>query len=353
MTLKMMPKPAISPWVKALSVDHQLIGPRPRAGQIAFDPFSAIDEIDLGYQQSALPPKKWLTPTHERIFHFQGNGAGLAPYVADGRMILFGVHTCDLHAIAILDRAFGWGYPDQHYLARRERAIIVSIECLRPCSEHSFCKDMGALTVPESFDLHLTDLGGSYAVETGSEQGDALLRRCALIRDASKEELGRLGVVMSEKWARFPHRLDFDLAELPSLLTVSRESPLWEEIGDKCLGCGACTVVCPTCYCFNMVDEVNFSLETGDRCRVWDSCQLDGFASVAGGHDFRANRADRVQHRFFRKGKYLSEAFGRAGCVGCGRCAQACLVQITPLRIFNDLYHQREHASRRETEVLT
>ncbi len=353
MTLKLMPKRALSPWIDALSVDHQLIGPRPRAGHVVFDPFSAIDEIDLGYKQSALPAKKWLTPTHERIFHFRGNGEGMGPYLADGPMILFGLHTCDLHAIGLLDRAFGGRYPDQHYLARRERAILVSVECLSPCSVHSFCKDMETLTVPESFDLHLIDLGGVYAVESGSEKGDALLKRNGLIRDACEDELGRLGVVMSEKWARFPHRLDFDLAELPSLLAVSRDSPVWGNLGEKCLGCGACTAVCPTCYCFDMVDEVDFTLQAGERCRIWDSCQLDGFASVAGGHDFRALQADRVRHRFFRKGKYLSEAFGGVGCVGCGRCAQACLVHITPMKTFNELCHRRELASRREAQALT
>jgi ferredoxin len=89
-----------------------------------------------------------------------------------------------------------------------------------------------------------------------------------------------------------------------------------------------------------MVDEVDFSLKAGDRIRQWDSCQIDEFALVAGGHNFRGPRSARQRHRFLRKGKYQWEAYGLIGCVGCGRCAQACLVHITPVDTFNALYHR-------------
>jgi formate hydrogenlyase subunit 6/NADH:ubiquinone oxidoreductase subunit I len=260
---------------------------------------------------------------------------GLAPTV------VLGVHTCDLHAIQLLDRVFEQGYPDQHYLRRRARVTLVSIECLKPCMQHSFCKSMGTLSVTEGFDLHLTDLGDDFAVDVGTEEGEALLAGFGQARKANEDDYRHVTRVIGEKWPRFPLRLDFDVTELPSLLSTSYDSKLWDELGERCLACGMCTNVCPTCYCFNVQDEVDFTLSAGKRFRVWDSCQLDRFATVAGGHNFRASRANRQRHRFFRKGKYQTDAYGLVGCVGCGRCAQACLVHITPVDTFNGLYQRR------------
>jgi Fe-S oxidoreductase len=110
-------------------------------------------------------------------------------------------------------------------------------------------------------------------------------------------------------------------------------------------------MVCPTCTCFDVQDEVELNLRDGVRCRLWDSCQLGMFATVAGGHNFRAQRAGRVRHRFLRKGKYQREAYGLPGCVGCGRCAAACLVHITPVDTFNTLYRQRLEGEARPEEV--
>jgi sulfhydrogenase subunit beta (sulfur reductase) len=148
--------------------------------------------------------------------------------------------------------------------------------------------------------------------------------------------------VLSEKWPKFPYRLDFDVSELPSLLNMNMQSPLWNELGERCLACASCTNVCPTCFCFDVSDDIGFDKKHGQRTRVWDSCQLDDFATVAGGHNFRKSRALRQRHRFMRKGKYILDTHNFLGCVGCGRCARACLLDITPVGVFNELYHRKE-----------
>ena len=124
-------------------------------------------------------------------------------------------------------------------------------------------------------------------------------------------------------------------------------------MGEKCLGCGACTLVCPTCYCFDVNDEVDFSLSAGKRWRVWDSCQFSQFASVAGGHDFRAERSAKQRHRFNRKYQYQAKDTGAVGCVGCGRCARACLVDIKPIDVLNKLYRQKAAASHTRQQEVT
>jgi formate hydrogenlyase subunit 6/NADH:ubiquinone oxidoreductase subunit I len=204
---------------------------------------------------------------------------------------------------------------------------------------------MGTLTAEEGYDLHLIDLGDSFTVDAGTPAGEKLVEEFAQVEPASQETIQRLNQVLSEKWPKFPYRLDFDVDDLPSLLSLSMKSPLWNELGERCLSCAACTNVCPTCFCFDVQDEVDLDLQHGRRTRVWDSCQLDEFATVAGGHNFRKSKALRQRHRFMRKGKYILEAHRRLGCVGCGRCARACLVDITPVSVFNELYRQQETGS--------
>ncbi|NIM94429.1 MAG: Ni/Fe hydrogenase subunit beta [Anaerolineales bacterium] len=353
MTIKIMPKVTMSEWVRNLQKGYRVIGPKPISGQYVFGDIQSASELALDYASSILPPKKILLPQCEPLIQFDTskNQHQIESLFEDRPTVILGLHTCDLHAIALLDRAFGSGQPDQHYLTRRKNATIVTIECLQPCSEHSFCKSMDTLSTHGDFDLHMTDLGDMFAIDIGSNSGVNLLWDFAGIRDVNQEDLQRLQRVMSEKWQRFPYKLNFDVSELPSLLELSYDSELWDELGEQCLACGICTIVCPTCYCFDVRDEVDLTLQYGRRLRVWDSCQLDPFAMVAGGHNFRASQSARIRHRFFHKGKYQLEAFGIVGCVGCGRCAQACLVNISPIEVFNELHRRRAPSARMKQEL--
>jgi ferredoxin len=255
--------------------------------------------------------------------------------------VILGVHTCDLHALRVLDRAFTSDYPDAHYLRRRGQTLLVGIECLEPCNEHSFCKSMGTLSVGDGYDLHLTDLGEAYAVDVGSDAGAALLERSDGAYLATEADMQQLNRVLGAKWPRFPYKLDLDVGELPALMHQSYSSPVWNELAQICLACGQCTLVCPTCYCFNVRDEIELNLQDGARLRRWDSCQLDEFATVATGENFREHQAARLRHRFMRKGRYLTEKFNELGCVGCGRCARSCPVDISPVNVFNDLHRAK------------
>ena len=350
MSFRVISKEALGRCVASLQRRYRVVGPRPVHGQYVFDDVESPDQLHLDYSQSVVPPKKYLLPQREELLRFRLDGGRIEPVLNQRPTVVLGVHTCDLHAIQLLDRVFGAGYADQHYQQRRQNTLLIGVECLRPCSRHSFCKSMGTLSATDNFDLHLTPLVDSedgaaeYAVEIGSERGRALLDEYAETRAATDDDMRRLNAVLSEKWPRFSYRLDFDVSELPSLMRVSHNSTLWEELGSRCLACGSCTNVCPTCYCFNVQDEVDFALSAGRRVRVWDSCQLDEFATVAGGHNFRPSRAQRQRHRFLRKGQYQFDAHGLPGCVGCGRCAQACLAHISPVETFNTLHHERVDA---------
>jgi sulfhydrogenase subunit beta (sulfur reductase) len=353
MSLKIISKAVFPDWVDSLCDRYRVVAPRQKQNEYIFEAVQNSAEVCLDYTTTILPPKKVLLPQHEQLFSFKGNGNSIELAFDDQPVVLFGVHTCDMHAIALLDQVFARNYPDQHYLNRRENAILVSLECLQPCSEYAFCRDMGTLVPADNYDLHLTDLGDEYAVDISSERGAALLDESPEVRESTAVDYQQVNQIMSQKWSRFPYRLEVDLTELPSLLAVSYRGSIWEELGEKCLGCGACNLVCPTCYCFNVKDEVDFSLTSGSRYREWDSCQLDRFTVVAGGHDFRATRGDRLRHRFFRKYKYMTNAYGGVGCVGCGRCAKSCLVDISPIDVLNTMDKRRVVITARRQEVLS
>jgi sulfhydrogenase subunit beta (sulfur reductase) len=339
MSLRILDKGATAPLVNALMADYQVIGPQAKGPKFAFGPIADPAELRLDYNTTILPPKKVLQPPEERLATFTMQGEPRVEPVVEARpTVLLGVHTCDLHAIRLLDRVFSQDHPDAHYLERRKQTVIVGLECLEPCDEDSFCKSMGTLTADEGYDLHMTDLGLAYAVDVATETGEQLLSRYGTTREASDADVRRLNEVLSAKWPRFTYRLDFDTAELPALLSMAYDHPLWAELGERCLACGSCTNVCPTCYCFNVLDQVDMALTQGERLRRWDSCQLDEFARVAGGENFREARASRQRHRFMRKGKYIYEKFDVLGCVGCGRCVRTCVANISIVDGFNAIH---------------
>ncbi len=334
--LRILPKEHVPRLVGALMADYRVVGPVAKGPEFGFESLHETAELRLDYNTTILPPKTALQPPTERIVTIRLDGEPVAePVMEVTPTVLFGVHTCDLHSLPLLDRAFSADYPDAHYLERRKQTLVVSLECLKPCDEHSFCKDMGTMAADDGYDLHLTDIGDAYTVHVGTEAGAALLGKYGDVRSPADGETRRLQEALSAKWPRFRNRLTFDVSELPALLGTAYKHPVWKELGDRCLACGSCTNVCPTCYCFNVADTLELSGLEASRTRTWDSCQLEEFARVAGGENFREARAARQRHRMMRKGKYLRERLGASGCVGCGRCIRACLVHINIVDTFN------------------
>ncbi len=292
----------------------------------------------LEYSTTILPPKKYFFPPTEMLFQFKlGDTPSLSKSSDAPRRVLFGVHPCDIHATWLLDAAMTKGNVDTSYTERRNNSIVVGMDCLKPCDDHAFCKSMGTHTVTKGFDLMLTDVGDALIVEIGTPDGEKLIRDFEPARDITYNYRTKLKAVQRKKDESFPERLDVPSSYLPQLLQDSEDSLIWDVLGEKCLSCGSCNLVCPTCYCFNVLDDIDLGLEQGARYRQWDACVLKGFAEVAGGENFRKKASNRQRHRFFRKGKYLAEKFGKLGCVGCGRCSRSCLVHIDPVEVYNQL----------------
>ena len=189
MSFQILPKARVDEWINELRTRQRVVAPTRVDGSYVFAETRPGQSIPLDYPTSLLPPKRVVLPPREELLRFQDGK--IEAQLEEASIVLLGAHTCDLHAMALLDRVYGEGVPDQHYQARRRGTTMVSIECLRPCTEHAFCKSMGTLTLPETFDLHLTDLGEDYAVDVGSEKGAALLEGFAGAQAGTSGDRGR------------------------------------------------------------------------------------------------------------------------------------------------------------------
>ncbi|MBU1002338.1 MAG: 4Fe-4S dicluster domain-containing protein [Proteobacteria bacterium] len=308
-------------------------------GLYDFQPLSEDTVIAWDYDVTVNPLKRYLLPPKEDLVTFD-----LTDYSAQGvfeapRQLLFGVHPYDLNAIAQMDQLMEAGSPDRNYLKRRENTVIFAMEPMR-VAENAFWPSMGAGRSDIGYDLFWTRIGpATFFVEVGSKTGEDLLMAGGELPSASVPQHD------AARRQREKIRSSSDLSslavpweELPAILAKSWNSPIWRERSSMCLACGSCNLVCPTCYCFDIKEEVDETLKKGRRWREWDACMLPSFALVAGGHNFRARAAERYRHRYFRKGKYIYDLIGELGCVGCGRCIKACTARIAnPLAVYNQL----------------
>jgi len=323
-------------WVEALMAESRVAAPVLQETSVS-DPtdlkfgWAQVEDpsdVRLDYTVTVLGPKKFLWPPRQRLVRYDlGDDPAPEALIDHEAQVLFGVHPCDVTAIATLDAAFAKDVADPHYLARRSDTAIVGLDCGAPCDESSFCLDMGSLYPTSGFDVMLTPLADAYFVEVATERGQALVE-AAKVHPATKHDMEAHQAFAEEKRSNFHYKLPYEVKYLPEVLDSSYDSLVWEAIARRCFSCGSCNTTCPTCYCFDVYDEVAVDLTRGCRVRRYDSCQLEPFAEVAGGENFRQERASRLRHRMFRKGKYILEQTGRPGCVGCGRCERACVAKI-------------------------
>jgi sulfhydrogenase subunit beta (sulfur reductase) len=286
-------------------------------------------DVRLDYTVTVLGPKKFLWPARQPLVAYAlGQDPAPKAILDAAPQVLFGVHPCDITAIGTLDAAFGKDVPDPHYLAQRAQTAIVGLDCAASCDESSFCLDMGSLYPETGWDILLTPLKDRFFVEVKTDLGRQLAR-LAVLQPTTKQDMQSRQQFTEEKRSNFHFRLPCEVKYLPEVLNASYDSLVWEAIARRCFSCGSCNTTCPTCYCWDIYDEVAGDLSKGCRVRRYDSCQLDPFAEVAGGENFRKDRWSRLRHRMFRKGKYILEQTGRPGCVGCGRCERACVAGIS------------------------
>lgn len=331
MKILKLPKEHIDYFSSVLHKFGELYAPVKKEDKYVFERVSRWADVALDYTRTILPPKKFVLPPEEALFRCDpGRGYTATAEGVDQRKVLLGVHPCDIEGINILEDIFTGKYSDPYFVARRRRSAIIGLDCMP--DEKCFCRSMRADFVDTGFDLFLTDIGDAYLVMVATGLGDDIvLATGPLFMEVDEADIEAYKRRSNQKRRMFEK--DVELMDLAKMLEIEYESEIWEELGEKCLSCGSCSMVCPTCYCFDVRDLPEFGTGASTRHRLWDSCLLVSHALVAGGENFREDRASRVKFRFYHKQRGFVAEYGRPSCVGCGRCIEACPVGINIIEV--------------------
>lgn len=300
-----------------------------------FLPVTSFDEIDLGYATTEYSVKSYFLPFVENLSTYAFDDGGWRQeirYEKEPRAIV-GLHACDVNALLKLDKVLARDvYPSPYYIARRRNTFVLGIDH-EPC-DGGFCRSVHADTVTRGCDLFLTDLGDRYLVAIGSDRGYSAMQRVGS-REVSERD--------SDDYLEVRRRLaaieqpEVPVHNLPTILDLEFSSELWARWGDRCLSCGTCAMVCPTCYCYGVTERVSMDFAGGRKLKRLYSCNLVDFAEVAGGHNFRPDRETRLKYRYYHQHRGFVEEHDEPKCVGCNRCGRACLSGINPVEVIRDL----------------
>ena len=331
-------KTDLNAWLKHLQKKAKLYAPRKKENLFVFRPVKEVEDVCLEYIPTILPPKKYYFPQKEKLLKFSSQPFKTAKAIDKfDEFILFGVHTCDIAGIQCMDVAFRDAPEDPNYLNRKDKMTIIGIECLKYCDEYANCTSMGNHVPRGGYDLMMVDLGERFIIHINSEKGEKLVTGLDYIKEATEADMNALERVREAKKKVFKEEFTGALPKVYDAFDKLFASDVWKDVGRRCVACGNCTAVCPTCYCFDTADDMELSLNEGIRYRIWNSCQMDDFAKVAGGEDFRKGRDGRQRHRYYRKFKYPVDKFNRYFCTGCGRCTRTCMSGISLIETVNSL----------------
>lgn len=272
--------------------------------------------------------KEFFFPRRQELYEQRPDGIIPKPAEDEKQRLLLFVRPCDIRGLTILDRVFLGEAKDDSYRRARNETTIVGLHCLQP-DRHCFCTSLGGGPfATEGMDLALTPLEGERFLARGiSSKGKDLLaslggREAGEVELKAAKELRKTAEAAIRRSIRVPDR---------HIMAERFDSPYWREVSRACLACGICSYLCPTCHCFDIVDEGYL------RVRCWDTCSSETFTRMAAGEDHRKSKHSRYRQRIYHKFSYFEENFDTHACVGCGRCTRHCPVKIDIAEIVNGI----------------
>jgi sulfhydrogenase subunit beta (sulfur reductase) len=328
--MKATSRSSLAAWLDTLTEHYTVIAPRLVEDELLYQPVTRSAEIVFDFQRTVLSPKTFFLPDTEVILEVEKRDKEvvLSEPSLEREQVLFGLRPCDARALRALDALLlEHSPPDAYFAERREKTTLVGLACPQLWDD-CFCTSLGSGPDDSAgMDVMLYEEETGYWVEGLTDRGAALMEQLEATetdRDppASDRSGGQVPVLEPEKWGTL-----FD-------------DVYWQRLADRCLSCHACTYVCPTCRCFDLRDHITASSPGYthiQRLRAWDSCMAAAYRRIAGGHNPRPAKAQRLRNRYYCKFCYAPLDFGAVACVGCGRCIAACPVAIDVAEILADV----------------
>ena len=334
-----LPKHELNALLERWSAEYAVLVPQKAGAYSEFLPFTAQSELCLEEPHNTrYPPKALFFPQSEAILKYKRNLGQLESIEAvPQKRVIFGIRPCDAKAVTLLDTVFAEGdNQDPFWLARRAETLLIGLGCNEPGAT-CFCTstESGPFHT-DGLDALLTDLGGEYLIELLSERVVGLFGGLTPANPTQQESAQNLQQVAEQALPKA-----FELDGLKDKLDRVFDQDVWAQLSESCLGCGICTFLCPTCFCFDLVDEA----QRDTRVRNWDTCMFRVYSLEASAHNPRPTRKERTRQRLMHKYSYWWEHAGKLGCTGCGRCVRYCPVGL-------DIRAMLRKASAYESEAL-
>lgn len=327
--------------------DYRCIGPQLRDGAIVYDTLQSVDQLPAGWRDEQAPGryrleqhdsprcfawangpqalKPLLFSPREVLWQVQRDATGRLTFAevaaSSERLAVIGVRACDLAALRLQDAHFlKPPYGDPHYRQRRSQLFLIAVNCTQPAAT-CFCASTGdGPRATDGFDLVLSELDDGYLIDAGTAAGEQLLQKLPVTKATPAQHRqveSEIDAAAQQQSRHLPGQ------NLQAALFANLDHPRWDDVAQRCLSCGNCTAVCPTCFCYSEQDEPALNGDSSEHYRQWDSCFNQGHSYI---HGMVIRPETRTRYRQWLTHKLGSwhEQYGRSGCVGCGRCISWC-----------------------------
>lgn len=313
-------------FVKELMQTYKVFAPIKKTGFFIFQELTDPAEFTFDYSNTKVPPKEIFFPRAEVLFTYTNTENGIEIFEPPDPepQAIIGIRPCDCQSFILLQKFFNFGkFNDPYFQKRRDNTLIIGLSCTDPAST-CFCLSTGGSPFgEEGMDIVLTDLEDKYFIKSLNTRGDKILEAIPWLQSPTEHDLFEVTERTKHALSAFRNEITIDSIK-EKLDKLFDEESFWSDSSLKCVGCGSCSYLCPTCHCFDVVDEK--TAVGGKRVRLWDTCQFPLFTLHGSGHNPRPTGSARMRQRVMHKFNYYPKVLQEIGCVGCGRCILACPV---------------------------